>query len=218
MKIFVAIPQYKRMEEEKILKIAQEIRLTSFKAYTMDYHPMFSNSIVEMVEQNPQHEFRFERVIGDTTDKGRSILLGIWKKLYDEGNVYDYFIFVDEDLSFAPDAIQMLIDAQKAIVGAAYSYKTDRGPKGNMPVCKFFSDERVRDDGLLKIKWLNGGFVLVSKEAFLKMIEAYPELYWERFRQMEGDDIDIKGSWGLWVPMIIRDFGIQQYLTEDYAF
>ena len=218
MKIFVAISQYKIMKKERVLELAQEIGIKSFKAYSLEFHPMFENSIVEMVQQNPEHQFLFERVTGSTIDRSRSMLLGIWKKLYDEGDVYDYLWVLDEDVSFPPEAIDKMIEADKPIIGAAYSFKTDKGPKGNLPVCKFLSGEHVQENGLLKIKWLNGGFIFARKDALLKMIEVYPELYWERVKNLEGDDIDIDGSWALWLPMVYRDFGHKQYLSEDYAF
>jgi hypothetical protein len=218
MKIFVAISQYRKMEEQQVLDLAKQIGLKNFKAYSLEFHPMFENSLVEMVEKNAQHQFLFERILGATLDQSRSTLLGIWKKFYDEGNIYDYFWILDEDISFGPEAIDMLIEADRPIIGATYSYKTDRGPKGNMPVSKFLPGEKVRPDGTIRAKWLNGGFIFARKDALLKMIERYPELRWERSRKEEGDDIDIEGSWALWLPFIQRDFGIRQYLTEDYAF
>jgi hypothetical protein len=218
MKIFVAISQYKIMKEERVLELAKEIGLKNFKAYSLEFHPMFENSLVEMVERNPHHQFLFQRILGTIIDRSRSTLLGIWKKLYDEGDVYDYFLILDEDISFPAEAIDMMIKADRPIIGATYSFKTDRGPKGNMPVSKFFHREKVRPDGTLKIKWLNGGFIFVRKDALLKMIENYPELRWERFQEHEGDDIDIKESWALWLSYIERDFGVRQYLSEDYAF
>lgn len=218
MKIFVAISQYKKMEKEQVLELAKQIGLKNFKAYSLEFHPMFENSIVEMVEQNPHHQFLFERVLGTTLDQARSALLGIWKKLYDEGDVYDYFFILDEDISFPPEAIDMMIQADQPIIGASYSYKTDRGPKGNMPVSKFLYGEKVRLDGTIKIKHLNGGFIFVQKDALLKMVEAYPELRWERSPKDEGDDIDIVESWALWLSYIERNFGFRQFLSEDYAF
>lgn len=218
MKIFVAISQYKKMEEQQVLDLAKQIGLKNFKAYSLEFHPMFENSLVEMVEKNPHHHFFFERILGTIIDRSRSTLLGIWKKFYDEGDIYDYFLVLDEDLSFAPTAIDMMIEANEPIICGAYSFKTDKGPKGNMPVCKFLQGERVKSDGMLKIKWLNGGFIFLRKDALFKMIESYPELYWERSRESEGDNIDIKGSWALWVPFVYREFGIRQYLSEDYAF
>ena len=218
MKIFVAISQYKIMKKERVLELAKEIGLTRFKAYSLEFHPMFENSLVEMVEKNPDYQFLFERILGSIIDRSRSTLLGIWKKLYDEGDIYDYFFILDEDISFPPEAIDMMIGADRPIIGASYSYKTDRGPKGNMPVSKFLHGERVRPDGTIKIKRLNGGFIFIRKDALLKMIESYPELRWERSQEREGDDIDIKESWALWLSYIQRDFGILDYVSEDYAF
>ena len=218
MKIFVAISQYKIIKKERILELAKEIGLTKFRSYSLEFHPMFENSLVEMVEQNPHHSFLFQRILGSTIDRSRSMLLGVWKKLWDEGDRYDYFWIIDEDISFPHEAIDMMIEADKPIIGGAYSFKTDKGPKANMPVPKFLTVEFVQPDGTLKIKWLNGGFIFIRSDALLKMIEAYPELYWERFGNLEGDDIDIPGSWALWLAYVCRDFGIQQYLSEDYAF
>jgi hypothetical protein len=218
MKIFVAISQYKIMKEERVKELAQEIGIKKFKAYSLEFHPMFENSLVEMVEQNPHHQFLFQRILGSTLDRSRSMLLGIWKKLYDEGDCYDYFFILDEDISFPPEAIDMMIKANQPVIGGAYSFKTDKGPKANMPVCKFLSGEKVRKDGTLKIKRLNGGFIFIRSDALLKMIETYPELYWDRFPELEGDGIDIRGSWALWIADVCREYGIREYLSEDYAF
>jgi hypothetical protein len=218
MKIFVAISQYKIMKKEQVLELAKEIGLKNFKAYSMEFHPMFENSLVEMVEKNPEHQFLFQRVTGSTIDRSRSTLLGIWKKLYDEGDVYDYYFILDEDVSFPAEAINMMIQSDRPIIGATYSFKTDKGPKGNMPVSKFLHGESVRPDGTIKIKRLNGGFIFIRKDALLKMIESYPELRWERSQEREGDDIEIKESWALWLAYIARDFGVLDYLSEDYAF
>lgn len=218
MRIFVALIQYFKMPRERYLEIATAIGKKNYKAFWMEFHPEFEESMVRMINENPQHKFRIEMIRGDYIDKGRSKLLGIWHKLLTEGDVYDYLFMVDEDVSWDPDAINLLINAGRSVIGATYTFKIDKGPKAGMPVSPFLGGETIDQNGLLKILWLNGGFVLVHKDALLHMIVAFPELRYERNPELEGDMINMRQSWALWMHMVYRHRGHPVYLGEDYAF
>lgn len=88
----------------------------------------------------------------------------------------DAVVFVDDDLSWQPDALVRLIEADEIVAAGDYRFKRTeeeymsllaRDPDG-LPV--------VRADGCVKAERVPGGFLMVRREAVDCFARAYPEL------------------------------------------
>lgn len=88
----------------------------------------------------------------------------------------DIVVFLDDDLSWQPDALTKLIQTEGDVVSGAYRFKTD----DEKFMGRLFNDERgrpiVRDDGCVRAEWIPAGFLKITKEAVNIFMAAYPEL------------------------------------------
>ena len=69
-------------------------------------------------------------------------------------------------------------------------------------------------NGLIKLKDAATGFMLIKREAILKMIDAYPELYFN-------NDLDLPEEEAKWTYLlfdVMHEQETKRYLSEDYAF
>ncbi len=115
-------------------------------------------------------------------------------------------------------AIDSMIRADKPVIGAPYAYKVDNGPKAGKSVCKYLPGEVPDENGILKIRWLNGGFTFWRADALLKMVDHFPELRYQRFQDAEGDQLGFAESYGFWIAMVhTLETGQRILLSEDYA-
>jgi hypothetical protein len=144
----------------------------------------------------------------------------MWYKEFLDGDPYDYFVCMDDDVSFDPVGFDVLIDrivdSGFRFVTVPYSFKAPIGhPKHLKTVCVFFEGNHVVDrNGFVDGKWGNGGFIVASKNLLLSMIDIYQDLYVEWDPEKEGDPNMHRESWALWCPYV-RD---RVLLSEDYAF
>ena len=69
-------------------------------------------------------------------------------------------------------------------------------------------------DGLIKLKDAATGFMLIKREVFLKMMDAYPELYFN-------NDLDLPAEESKYTYLFfdaMHEQATKRYLSEDYAF
>lgn len=117
----------------------------------------------------------------------------------------DAVIFLDDDMSWQPDALLKLIQTKGDVVSGAYRFKCEE----EKYMGRLFEDEQgrpiVREDGCVKAEWIPAGFLKVTKEAVNHFMGAYPELvYGPRYKPLV--DLFNHGAFeGLW-------------WGEDYAF
>lgn len=88
----------------------------------------------------------------------------------------DVVVFIDHDLSWAPDALLRLVEAEGDVIAGTYRFKLD--DESYMGTLIDSPDHRpiVREDGCLKAELVPGGFLKVTKEAVHRFMGAYPEL------------------------------------------
>jgi hypothetical protein len=210
--IFLAIPQYKRMPDAEIQRIKKELQMDWWEPYLKKgFHPMFDESVRQLVNTN-RHRIRHCIITGDgNLPRVRSHHLGIWKEEYDTKDRCEYFMIVDDDLSWSPEAIDILIQDDKPIVSGIYTFKTENENYVGKACARFFNDQVVEVDKPFKIRWFNGGFVFIKAEALLTMIEAYKDFSIDIPRE---EDIEARETWALWCPMIYDRI----FLAEDWAF
>ena len=68
--------------------------------------------------------------------------------------------------------------------------------------------------GLVKLKDAATGFMLIKREVLQKMIDSYPELYFE-------NDLNLDTEFEKWTYLlfdVMHEKETKRYLSEDYAF
>jgi hypothetical protein len=91
--------------------------------------------------------------------------------------------------------------------------------KAGESVTKLLPGEKIDANGLLKVRWLNGAFVFVESDALLRMMDYYPDLWYQRFPDLEGDRCDVTESYNFWTFRVhTLETGETILLSEDYSF
>jgi glycosyltransferase involved in cell wall biosynthesis len=116
----------------------------------------------------------------------------------------DAVIFIDDDLSWQPDALLQLLDVGDPVVAGTYRFKRD--PEEYMGAVMSNDDGTPKQTaGFLEMFSIPAGFLKITREGVVRFIKAYPELCY-------GDcytphvDLFNHGAWG----------GV--WWGEDYAF
>lgn len=216
-RVFIALPQYRALPIEKEMELAESFGFKNWRAFGL--HPMCAKSLSLLNKTLHQYELNILR--NDALiERSRSTLFGGWLAEWNRGNKFDYFMCLDEDIEFDASSVVRMIESGKDIVGGAYAFKTVTGAKIGKSVCKYLPDEVPDENGILRIRWLNGGFMLIKAEALFRMIEKHPDLYYQRFETDRDDpSCRIKESYGFWMAMVYtHDDGKRVLLSEDYAF
>lgn len=140
----------------------------------------------------------------------------------------DYFMFVDADIEFDPDAVVRLIESGHDISVACYPKKcvfwdqakdaVEAGDDRNMAmlsaslVVNFGAHSRKIENGFIEILDGPTGFMLIKREVFEKMEKHFPELLCKNDHQNR----DFDEYYAVFDCMI--DPETKRYLSEDYAF
>lgn len=89
----------------------------------------------------------------------------------------DVILYLDDDVSWQPDALARLIETDSDVVAGLYRYKKDdeeymgalqQNPLDHRPI--------VRSDGAIKGFRVPGGFLKVTRHAIRRIMRAHPEL------------------------------------------
>ena len=156
---------------------------------------------------------------------------------------YTHLMFIDADIEFQTEDILKLYAHKKDVVVGAYPKKgvawdkirsnlTDPTNKdkelSDRDMASFGSDYAINfkfvdketktigvENGLIKLHDAGTGFMMISREAILKMIKAYPELKYNN--DVNINNADLKDHfYALFDTMI--DPVDRRYLSEDYTF
>ena len=138
-----------------------------------------------------------------------------------------HLLFVDADIGFSSDDVFRLIDSTRDIVGGLYPIRAhqwttttlERVRRGEpaMTAALDYVGELVEPpghDGLARARYAGTGFLLISREAVLRMRAAYPETKC-RHEHVAGADPSLD-VFALFDCLIEPD--TKHYLSEDYAF
>lgn len=117
----------------------------------------------------------------------------------------DVIVYIDHDLSWAPQDLLTLIETPGDVVAGTYRFKKE--PEEYMGAILSRSDNRpvVRADGCIKADRVPAGFLKVTKEAIDRFMTAYPDLCYGPKYNPSVDLFNHGAHKGVW-------FG------EDYAF
>ena len=168
--------------------------------------------------------------------RARNVLLA-----YFLNSDYTHLLFIDADIEFKVDDVLKLYAHDKDVVVGAYPKKgvnwahikegilmdpskehtpQQIGALGSDYAVNFqFVNRETKqvavENGLIKLHDAGTGFMMIKREAILKLIEAYPDIKYNNDVQMGGVDLKDK-FYALFDTMI--DPKDRRYLSEDYTF
>ena len=233
------------MATKQVQLSVEEIRKSKFFIATPCYggqlnEPYF-RSVIKMMTFFNGHQIplAFGTIANESlVTRARNVLVA-----YFLASDYTHLMFVDADIEFQTEDILKLYAHKKDVVVGAYPKKgvawdkiranlTDPANKdknlSDRDMASFGSDYAINfkfvnkeaktiavENGLIKLHDAGTGFMMISREAILKMVKAYPELKYN-------NDVNIANAelkdhfYALFDTMI--DPVDRRYLSEDYTF
>lgn len=150
-----------------------------------------------------------------------------------------HMMFIDADINFDCEDILHMLQHDKDIIVGAYPKKDldwkameealNEGPVHEGELKEIGSNYAMNmawvdkedggrrldvHNGLIKLKDAATGFMLIKREVFTKMIDAYPELYFN-------NDLNLDPEFAKWTYLFfdcMHEQETKRYLSEDYAF
>jgi len=231
------------MEKKKVQLDLNKIRQSKFFIATPCYggaltEPYFRSVIKLMTFMNGHKiPLAFGTIANESlVTRARNVLLA-----YFLNSDYTHLMFVDADIEFQVDDILKLWMHDKDVAVGAYPKKGVNwshikeailldpsqnhspgqiGALGSDYAINFqFIDKHKKqvgvENGLIKLHDAGTGFMMIKREAILKLIKEYPEIKYNNDVQMGG--VDLKDNfYALFDTMI--DPVDKRYLSEDYTF
>jgi glycosyltransferase involved in cell wall biosynthesis len=117
----------------------------------------------------------------------------------------DVVVFIDDDMSWTPEALIRLIETPGDVISGLYRFKTEA--EEYMGAVRPSADMKPiqRDDGCVLMDWVPAGFLKITKQAVDRFMRAYPELCYGPKFSLSVDLFNHGAHDGLW-------------WGEDYAF
>ena len=145
---------------------------------------------------------------------------------------YSYLLFIDSDIKWEPNAIELLLKEKKGVIGGAYpkkAYRWERISNGTMYkdlselkacmtdyVVSYTENKMI--DGLIPVDYIGTGFLMVSRYVLEKMYKLLPETH---YTDNDGDVTKDENEW----LYNLFDTGVHEFregdkrlLSEDYLF
>jgi len=166
----------------------------------------------------------------DTTEneslvhRARNVAVGRFMQKTDA----DYFMFIDADVDFDPQAVVTLLESGHDISVACYPKKCvmwdqardaiKKGDDRNMAmlssslVVNIGSVRRSVENGFIEVLDGPTGFMLIKRDVFKKLEEKFPELWCKNDHQNRDFD-DYHACFDCMIDPVSK-----RYLSEDYAF
>jgi hypothetical protein len=149
---------------------------------------------------------------------------------------YDYLLFIDSDISFKPETIFKMIDADKDIIACPYPMKmfeTDKMWKkiketdmvksekdllssGYMYPIKIGKNELIVDKGVMEVTHAPTGCMLIKRNVIEKLIEKHPELQIYQPTVINGKETKKENFYNLFDTL--HDLETKRYFGEDFGF
>ena len=143
-----------------------------------------------------------------------------------------HLLFVDADISFAPEQVTRLLAADKDVIGAMYPIKTldwdhaaqrrpdslETGEEAAMHyVGTPLEEAKARWDGdFVTASYVGTGMMLIRRRVLALMIDAYPHLQYNAIHSYPRVQRTPATQYALFDCLIDETTGL--YLSEDYAF
>ena len=149
---------------------------------------------------------------------------------------YTHMLFIDSDISFDPSSVIKLLRCDKDVVSIPYPMKTINWNKvhgriqeqkdiniNDLSRSGFMFPIKVEDQqsitvskGIMEVTHAPTGFMLIKKEAILKMIEKYPHLKIKQPTIINGETKDTENLWNFFDTWFDQE--TNKYYGEDFAF
>jgi hypothetical protein len=149
---------------------------------------------------------------------------------------YTHMLFIDSDISFDPSSVLKLLRCDKDVVSIPYPMKTinwnkvhgriqeqkdininDLSRSGFMYPIKVEDQQSITvSKGIMEVTHAPTGFMLIKKEAILKMIEKYPHLKIKQPTIINGETKDTENLWNFFDTWFDQE--TNKYYGEDFAF
>ena len=233
------------MATKQVQLSVEEIRKSKFfianPCYGGQLNEPYFRSVIKMMTFFNGHQIplAFGTIANESlVTRARNVLVA-----YFLASDYTHLMFIDADIEFQTEDILKLYAHKKDVVVGAYPKKgvawdkiranlTDPANKdknlSDRDMASFGSDYAINfkfvnkeaktiavENGLIKLHDAGTGFMMISREAVLKMVKAYPELKYN-------NDVNIANAelkdhfYALFDTMI--DPVDRRYLSEDYTF
>ena len=148
-----------------------------------------------------------------------------------------HLLFVDSDISFNSGALGRLLACDKDVISIPYPIKDMNWDKGFNMVQngKIKSPEDLKNkafyrypmkvpdnnnirikDNVIEVTHSPTGFMLIKREVFTKMIEAYPHMRIDQDQVINGKNVRMSNMWNFFDTEF--DPEKHTYLGEDFAF
>lgn len=232
------------MATRQIKLSLEEVRKSKFFIATPCYggqlmEPYFRSTVKLMTFFN-QHQIplAFGTIANESlVTRARNVLLA-----YFLNSDYTHLLFIDADIEFQVDDVLKLYAADRDVIVGAYPKKgvAWQRIKDNMQAAdttKPFTDKEIAaygsdyainfkfvnkesktvavDNGLIKLHDAGTGFMMIKREAILKLLKAYPELKYNNDVTINNNQVN-DHFYALFDTMI--DPVDKRYLSEDYTF
>ena len=149
---------------------------------------------------------------------------------------YTHMLFIDSDISFDPSSVFKLLRCNKDVISIPYPMKTINWNKvhgriqeqkdiniNDLSRSGFMFPIKVEDQqsitvskGIMEVTHAPTGFMLIKKEAILKMVEKYPHLKIKQPTIMNGEAKDTDNLWNFFDTWFDQE--TNKYYGEDFAF
>ena len=149
---------------------------------------------------------------------------------------YTHMLFIDSDISFDPSSVFKLLRCNKDVISIPYPMKTinwnkvhgriqeqkdininDLSRSGFMFPIKVEDQQNITvSKGIMEVTHAPTGFMLIKKEAILKMVEKYPHLKIKQPTIMNGETKDTENLWNFFDTWFEQE--TNKYYGEDFAF
>ena len=233
------------MSQRKIELKIDEVRKSKFFIATPCYggqlnEPYFRSTVKMMTFFN-QHQIplAFGTIANESlVTRARNVLLA-----YFLNSDYTHLLFIDADIEFQTEDVLKLYAHDKDVIVGAYPKKGVAWDKiranlndvsnkykqlTNRDIAAFGSDYAINfkfinkeaktiavENGLVKLHDAGTGFMMIKREAILKMIKAYPELKYNNDVNISDDGL--KDHFHAIFDTMIDPID-RRYLSEDYTF
>lgn len=150
--------------------------------------------------------YHVKNLIGNAyIDKARSIMA---TKALEDG--YEEIVWIDQDMTFDPGAVDVLRSHGMPVVGGIYAIKSKEGGLAVHLLNGWKTLNFGLNGGLIEIRWAATGFLYTKREVYEKIKEKFklPTCG----QEYSGEFIPY------FHPLIFNNDGIYNYLGEDFSF
>jgi len=194
MKLFIPLICYNHTcNTEWMMSILKLLNSAKETGLNMSFYPIFFESLVSRARNAAVAHF-----------------------LEDEENTH--LLFIDSDIIFEPEDVYRLIQADKDVIAGMYPKKyivwdrLKKDPNAERVDFPIGGEIKVTDDDYVESNYLPTGFLMIKREAILKLIAEHPELKYRN--DIDGYGFDNDNFYNLFNAGIRN--GI--YESEDWGF